>query len=175
MVAACRTVRSSITFKAASAAASKVSASRAEQLLVDGESVTALCRWMDRYADFVTTKQGMAEALRAVLASGAISSSHTRGRLSAAIQLMIDAGVAAGTLRDDVLAEDVSASLAGVLLAAGAPDQRNRPGGCSTCWWTACAGGRAERLTARSTRPPTGQPWRAGITRCSNSSTPEVS
>jgi AcrR family transcriptional regulator len=86
----------------------------------------ALRTWMERYADFVTTKRGMAEALRAVIASGAITSSQTRGRLTAAIQTMLDAGADTGSLRSDVRAEDVSASLAGVLLASGAPDQQEQ-------------------------------------------------
>jgi AcrR family transcriptional regulator len=88
----------------------------------------ALRTWMDRYADFVTTKRGMAEALRAVIASGAITSSQTRERMSAAIRTMLDAGAEAGTLRGDVRAEDVSASLAGIILAAGAPEQRGQAG-----------------------------------------------
>jgi len=86
----------------------------------------ALRTWMERYAEFVTTKRGMAEALRAVITSGAITSSQTRGRLTAAIQTLLDAGAEAGTLRSDVRAEDVSASLAGVLLASGAPDQQEQ-------------------------------------------------
>lgn len=100
----------------------------ADDLLAARKPDDALRTWMERYADFVTTKRGMAEALRAVIASGAITSSQTRRRLTAAIQTMLDAGAAAGTLRDDVRAEDVSASLAGVLLAAGAPAQRDQAG-----------------------------------------------
>jgi AcrR family transcriptional regulator len=86
----------------------------------------ALRAWMGRYADFVGTKREMAAALRAVIASGAITSSQTRERLSAAIQTMLDAGARIGSLRGDVRSEDVSASLAGVLLASGAPDQREQ-------------------------------------------------
>jgi len=86
----------------------------------------ALRTWMARYADFVTTKRGMAEALRAVVASGALTFAQTRERLSAAIQTMLDAGVSAGSLRGDVRADDVVASLAGILLAAGEPDQREQ-------------------------------------------------
>jgi hypothetical protein len=70
----------------------------------------------------------MAEALCAVIASGVITSTQTRERLSAAIQTMLDAGAAARSLRSDVRAEDVSASLAGILLAAGAPEQRAQAG-----------------------------------------------
>ena len=39
---------------------------------------------------------------------------------------MLAAGVADGTLRDDVRPQDVSASLAGVILAAGGPTQATR-------------------------------------------------
>jgi AcrR family transcriptional regulator len=88
----------------------------------------ALRTWMGRYADFVRTKRGMAEALRAAIASEAITSSQTRERLTSAIQILLDAGEAAGSLRGDVRAEDVVASLAGVLLAAGGPDQHDQAG-----------------------------------------------
>ena len=98
----------------------------AEELLDSLPPDEALRTWMGRYADFVGTKRGMAEALRAVIASGAITSSQTRERLSAAIQIMLEAGARIGSLRGDVRPEDVSASLAGILLAAGAPDQREQ-------------------------------------------------
>jgi len=95
-------------------------------LLAEMAPEVALRTWMARYADFVTTKRGMAEALRAVVASGALTFAQTRERLSAAIQTMLDAGVSAGSLRGDVRADDVVASLAGILLAAGEPDQREQ-------------------------------------------------
>jgi AcrR family transcriptional regulator len=98
------------------------------ELLAKHPPDQALRSWIGRYADFVTTKRGMADALRVVIASGAITSTQTRERLSAAIQTMLAAGAEAGTLRSDVLAEDVSASLAGILLASGAPDQRAQTG-----------------------------------------------
>jgi AcrR family transcriptional regulator len=100
----------------------------ADPLLASLPPDDALRTWMDRYADFVTAKRGMAEALCAVIASGVITSTQTRERLSAAIQTMLDAGAAARSLRSDVRAEDVSASLAGILLAAGAPEQRAQAG-----------------------------------------------
>lgn len=40
---------------------------RAESLLADHEPVTALRLWMDAYADFVATKRGMAETLKAII------------------------------------------------------------------------------------------------------------
>ncbi|MCU1608877.1 MAG: TetR/AcrR family transcriptional regulator [Pseudonocardiales bacterium] len=100
----------------------------AEDLLASRRPDVALRTWMDRFADYVAAKRGMAEALRAVVASGAISSSETRDVLTAAIRSLLDAAVVAGTVRFDVRADDVLASLTGVFLAAGAPQQRDQAG-----------------------------------------------
>ncbi|MDR7299827.1 TetR/AcrR family transcriptional regulator [Haloactinomyces albus] len=98
----------------------------ADELVATMPPEQALRAWMGHYADFVATKQGMAETLRAVIASGAITSTDTRQHLSAAVRTMLDAGITAGSLRDDVSAEDVVAGLAGVLLACQQPDQRQQ-------------------------------------------------
>ncbi|RCG32241.1 TetR/AcrR family transcriptional regulator [Sphaerisporangium album] len=85
--------------------------------------------WMDHFFDYMTTKRGMAEALRAVIASGGDPFSESRVRLVAAVTALLEAGAAAGTVRADVLPEDVLASLNGVCLAAGDAarrDQANR-------------------------------------------------
>lgn len=100
----------------------------AEELLVDQAPDAALRTWMDRFADYVAAKRGMAETLRAVVASGAITSTETRDGLTATIQSLLDAGAAAGTVRGDVNAQDVFASLTGIFLASGAPDQREQAG-----------------------------------------------
>ena len=57
---------------------------------------------MDRFVDYMTTKRGMADALRAVIASGGNPFAQSRDRLLAAITTLLDAGAAAGTLRSDV-------------------------------------------------------------------------
>jgi AcrR family transcriptional regulator len=98
----------------------------AEQLLVTREPLRALRMWMRRYQAFVTTKRGMAEALRAVIASGAVTSAHTREQLGAAIGTMLTAGVADGTMRAEVRPRDVAASLAGVMLVATDSTQARR-------------------------------------------------
>jgi AcrR family transcriptional regulator len=84
--------------------------------------------WMDHFIDYMTTKRYMAEALRAVIASGGNPFAESRGRLIAAITALLDAGVAAGTLRPDVEPDDVLVALAGVSLAAGEPTQREQAG-----------------------------------------------
>jgi AcrR family transcriptional regulator len=88
----------------------------------------ALRTWMDRFVDYMTTKRGMSEALRAVIASGGNPFSESRDRLTAAITTLLTAGVEAGTVRADVRPGDVLAGLSGVSLAAGEPAQRDQAG-----------------------------------------------
>lgn len=100
----------------------------AAELLEEMPPERALRTWMGRYADFVATKRGMAEALRVVIASGAVTSADTRKRLNEAVRTMLDAGIAADSLCGDVPAEDVTTSMAGVLLVCQEPDQREQIG-----------------------------------------------
>jgi AcrR family transcriptional regulator len=86
----------------------------------------ALRGWMDRFLDYMRTKRGMADALRVVIASGADPFAQSRARMVAAVAELLDAGAAAGAIRDDVQPEDVMASLSGISLAAGAPDQQEQ-------------------------------------------------
>ncbi|MDP9847241.1 TetR/AcrR family transcriptional regulator [Streptosporangium lutulentum] len=82
--------------------------------------------WMDRFVDYMTTKRGMADALRAVIASGGNPYAESLERLVAAITTLLQAGAAAGTVRPDVEPVDVLVSMNGVSLAAGAPEQRDQ-------------------------------------------------
>jgi AcrR family transcriptional regulator len=86
----------------------------------------AMRAWMDRFVDYMTTKRGMSDALRCVIASGGNPFSHSRDRMTAAVTTLLEAGAAAGTIRPDVEPVDVLASLSGVTLAAGDPDQRDQ-------------------------------------------------
>jgi AcrR family transcriptional regulator len=86
----------------------------------------ALRAWMDRFVDYMTTKRGMAEALKAVIASGGNPYAVSRDRLLEAVGSLLAAGVAAGVLRADVQAADVLASLSGVTLAAAERAQAGR-------------------------------------------------
>jgi AcrR family transcriptional regulator len=82
--------------------------------------------WMDRYIEYMTTKRGMAGALRAVIASGGTPYAQSRDRLTTAITSLLQAGAAAGALRADIEPGDVLASLSGISLAAGEPAQRDQ-------------------------------------------------
>jgi AcrR family transcriptional regulator len=82
--------------------------------------------WMDLFVDYMTTKRGMADALRAVIASGGNPYAQSRDRLVTAITALLRASAAAGTVRSDVEPADVLAGLSGVSLAAGDPAQRDQ-------------------------------------------------
>ena len=101
----------------------------ADALLAEHPAAVAFRRWVDRYAEFVATKQGMRQALRAPGAVDAVASGPTRARITAVVDRLLTAGAADGTLRTGVLADDVTATLVGVFLATSQqadPDQRRR-------------------------------------------------
>ena len=98
----------------------------AADLLGDLPPDQALRGWMDRFVDYMTTKRGMADALRAVIASGGNPYAHSRDRLISAITTLLSRAAAAGTVRSDVEPADVLTSLSGVSLAAGEPAQREQ-------------------------------------------------
>ena len=84
----------------------------------------ALRAWLELFGEYMTTKRGMTDALRMVIASGADPFAESRGRLIAAFAALLAAGAADGTLRSDVGAADVLASASGIWLAASEPAQR---------------------------------------------------
>jgi AcrR family transcriptional regulator len=97
-------------------------------LLAELPPEQALRAWMDRFVDYMTTKRGMADALRAVIASGGNPYEQSRTRLTGAITDLLQAGADTGSLRRDVAPTDVLASLSGVSLAAGEPERRDQAG-----------------------------------------------
>jgi AcrR family transcriptional regulator len=101
-------------------------AAAAGQLLQRHPPATALRRWMDRYADFVAAKRGMAESLHAIFDSGAMEPSQTRDSIVGAVAMLLRAGADDATLRADVQADDVVSSLIGIFLASGSAQQRGR-------------------------------------------------
>jgi AcrR family transcriptional regulator len=88
----------------------------------------ALRAWMDHFVDYMTTKRGMGDALRALIASGGDPFSQSRVRLAQAVATLLQAGMAANVLRSDVQPDDVLLSLSGVSLATADPAQREQAG-----------------------------------------------
>jgi hypothetical protein len=88
----------------------------------------ALRTWMDMFLEYMTTKRGMSDALRMVIASGGNPFAESRGRLIGAFTALMDAGAAEGMLRSDLDPGDLLASVSGVSLAVAEPGQREQAG-----------------------------------------------
>lgn len=100
----------------------------AAELVAEMPPDEAMRTWMDRFIDYLATKRGMADALRAVIASGSNPYAQSRDRLLGAIGTLLDAGAATGVLRRDVPPEDVLTGVNGICLAAGEAAQREQAG-----------------------------------------------
>jgi len=98
----------------------------ARELLDQLPPAKAMRRWMDLFADWLATKHGMLDTLLAMIESGDIVQAQTRAELLDAITTILDAGSAAGDLRADISAEDIAASLLGVLTVAGIRGQHEQ-------------------------------------------------
>ena len=100
----------------------------ADELLAEQPPERALRNWRGMFAEYMAAKQEMAEALRALVASGTVTRSEAREELSGAIRRLLDAGVADGTLRADVNAEDVVVGVVGIFSVCTLPEQREQAG-----------------------------------------------
>jgi AcrR family transcriptional regulator len=98
--------------------------SAADALVASTDSHTAARAWFGKLLDYLSQKQGMADTLRALVADDLDSRVNSLDRVVAAVQVLLDAGKADGLLRDDVAAVDVVASISGIALIAGRPQQR---------------------------------------------------
>jgi AcrR family transcriptional regulator len=98
----------------------------AQDLLSSHPPAEAFRLWMDLFCDWAATKHGMIDTLRMAAATGTIGMGEMRDELTAVVGTFLDSGAAAGDIRRDVDAADVSAILAGILAVAGAPDQRDQ-------------------------------------------------
>ncbi|MFI1176960.1 TetR/AcrR family transcriptional regulator [Streptomyces melanogenes] len=94
------------------------------ELLAAEEPREALRTWMGRFVDYATAKRGMADALRAVVASGGDPYGRSRDLIQDALTTLMKAGTAAGVFRSDIRPTDMFAALAGIALTSAAPDQR---------------------------------------------------
>jgi len=100
----------------------------ARELLDRLPPAAAMRRWMDLFGDWIATKNGMLDTLRAMVESGEIAHAQTRTELLTAIGTMLDAGRASGDLRPDVTADDIAAALIGIFTVAPRPQQEAKAG-----------------------------------------------
>jgi AcrR family transcriptional regulator len=99
-------------------------AASADDLLAQRAPEDALRAWMDGFVDYTLTKGGMSDALPAILTSRDGLRLQSRDLLRAAIGRLLEAGVDAGTLRDDVPADDVMMAIGGVTLISAHEERR---------------------------------------------------
>jgi AcrR family transcriptional regulator len=84
-------------------------------LLQEQAPLDALRSWVERLARYAVTKHGLADALRKATTPGSdLSSTGTYAAIVAALDRLLQANIAAGTLRPDLDAEDVILALAGL-------------------------------------------------------------
>lgn len=98
----------------------------ARELLETRTPAAAMREWMDLFADWVATKHGMLDTLLAMIDAGQIAHAQSREELLEAITTILQAGAAAGDIRGDISAEDIAASLTGILTVAGSAAQRSQ-------------------------------------------------
>lgn len=86
----------------------------------------ALAEWMQRFVDYIAAKRGMANSLKLLLASNSEFFAEASGRIPAALQRLVDAAIAQGTIRSDIESSDVLHALSGVYSLPQTPDWRER-------------------------------------------------
>ncbi|MEU8606921.1 helix-turn-helix domain-containing protein [Actinoplanes sp. NPDC048791] len=96
----------------------------APRLLDDRIPLAAMREWMEQFVDYMLTKQGMADALPAILATREGLRLHSREALGDAMETLLNAGVTAGEFRADIAAADVLMALGGITLIGGHERQR---------------------------------------------------
>ncbi len=90
----------------------------ADQLLAAYPPAQAMRRWMDLFTEWMATKNGMLDTLRAMISDKRLGSGHTRAQLLAAIDKILAAGRAAGDISADATSEDIAAGLIGISVVA---------------------------------------------------------
>ena len=96
----------------------------ATELLERSEPIEALRRWMEQFVDYMLTKQGMADALPAILAAHDGLRVHSREALLQAVTALVDAGIGAGRLRPDASPSDILMAIGGITLITGHESER---------------------------------------------------
>jgi AcrR family transcriptional regulator len=96
----------------------------APELLRAKPADEALRAWLDGFVDYMATKQGMSDALKAVVASGGDPFAQSRGKLIEAITNLLAAAVVAGRIRADANPWDVILSASGFCLVVSETGDR---------------------------------------------------
>jgi AcrR family transcriptional regulator len=97
-------------------------------LAADHEPFEALANWMQRYAEFVAAKRGLAPALHSGNAAFEPFRAYFGQRLRPAFRTLLESAVAAGKIRGDVDADDLLDAVANLCMSAygDRPEQARR-------------------------------------------------
>ena len=90
---------------------------RADQLLETMPPDQALAEWMQLFVRHVATKRGMLSVLKPMMSADATFFAQTRGRAVATATKLLDAGVAAGTVRSDIKGDDLLRAVGGICMS----------------------------------------------------------
>lgn len=90
----------------------------ADDLLAAYSPAQAMRRWMDLFAEWIATKNGMLDTLRAMINNEQLGTGQTRAQLLAAIDKILAAGRAAGDISALATSEDIAAGLIGISMVA---------------------------------------------------------
>ena len=86
----------------------------AEKLARNADPAEGLRKWLYANVRLVATKKGMVEALQLVAHGSSELKTYSFDRLTTAIALLLDRGVAAGVLRSDIAPEALLRALVGI-------------------------------------------------------------
>jgi AcrR family transcriptional regulator len=98
----------------------------APHLLTQRPPAEALRAWMESFLGFLAAKRGMADALKAALATDDQQRLQTRELITKALATLLEAGAADGTLRPDISPLDVMMALGGTALITSEPEQQEQ-------------------------------------------------
>jgi AcrR family transcriptional regulator len=97
----------------------------APALLKNHSPDEAFHRWAEQFVDYMLTKQGMADALPAILAAREGLRRNSREALRDAVHTLLAAGTNSSILQHDADPDDVLMALAGITLISNHEDQRD--------------------------------------------------
>jgi AcrR family transcriptional regulator len=98
----------------------------AEELALREAPDVALAEWMQRFVDYIAAKRGMANSLRILFDANSEVFANTSGMVALALQRLVDAAIADGSIRSDIDISDISQALSGIYSAPDTPDWRDR-------------------------------------------------
>ena len=98
-------------------------AAAAPELMAEHPPDVALRRWMDRFVGYAATKRGLGEALRAAMESDSELHGEGFAALTGALDALVGAAVAAGTIRADARGDDVLRALGALWMIRDGDDR----------------------------------------------------